>query len=65
MADNKDGRPGEDIRERAFQFSCRIVKFCARLYEIGGIARAMAPQLLDAGTALYPIFKTIEDPPNS
>jgi len=33
------------------------VKFCARLYELGGIARAMAPQLLDAGTALYPMLE--------
>jgi four helix bundle protein len=50
-------RPGEDIRERAFRFSCRIVKFCQRLYELGGIARAMAPQLLNAGTALYPMLQ--------
>ena len=50
-------RPGEDIRERAFRFSCRIVKFCQRLYELGGIARAMAPQLLNAGTALYPMLE--------
>jgi len=33
------------------------VKFCQRLYELGGIARAMAPQLLNAGTALYPMLE--------
>ena len=48
---------GNDIRERAFRFACRVVKFCQQLYELGGIARAMAPQLLDAGTALYPMLE--------
>ena len=53
----EDCQRGEDIRERAFRFSCRVVKFCQRLYEIGGLARAMAPQLLNAGTALYPMLE--------
>jgi hypothetical protein len=28
-------RRGQDIRDRAFRFACRIVKFCERLYQIG------------------------------
>lgn len=30
---------GRDIRDRAFAFACRIVKFCQKLYEVGGVAR--------------------------
>ena len=48
---------GEDIRERAFRFGCCVVKFCEKLYERGGIAREMAPQVLNAGTALYPMLE--------
>jgi len=44
---------GEDIRDRAFAFACRIVRFCQRLYDTGGVARMMASQLLGAGTALF------------
>ena len=46
-------RTGQDIRDRAFRFACRIVKFCETLYQIGGVARLMAPQLLSCGTSLY------------
>jgi four helix bundle protein len=42
---------GQDIRDRAFEFACRIVRFCQKLYEVGGIARMMAPQLLACGTS--------------
>lgn len=45
---------GQDIRDRAFAFACRIVRFCQALYDAGGVARLMARQLLDAGTALFP-----------
>jgi len=48
---------GREIRERAFRFGCRIVSFCEQLYTLGGVARAMAPQLLNAGTALYPMLE--------
>jgi len=48
---------GREIRERAFRFGCRIVIFCERLHAIGGVAKAMAPQLLNAGTALYPMLE--------
>ena len=42
---------GQDIRDRTFEFACRIVRFCEKLYDSGGIARMMAPQLLDCGTS--------------
>ena len=48
---------GKDIRERAFRFGCNIIGFCAKLDAIGGIAKAMMPQLLNAGTALYPMLE--------
>jgi four helix bundle protein len=57
VAISEDSTPGADIRERAFRFGCGIVKFCEKLYRIGGIARDMAPQLLNAGTALYPMLE--------
>ncbi len=50
-------RAGENIRERSFQFGCRIIEFVKSLYDEGGIARAMALQLLRAGTALYPMLE--------
>jgi four helix bundle protein len=53
----EDKSPGADIRERAFLFGCEVVKFCAKLYKLGGVARDMAPQLLNAGTALYPMLE--------
>lgn len=40
----------QDIRDRTFEFACRIVRFCEKLYESGGIARMMAQQLLDCST---------------
>ena len=45
------------IRDRTFEFACRIVKFCERLHESGGIARIMAPQLLDCGTSPSPMME--------
>jgi four helix bundle protein len=42
---------GQDIRDRTFEFACRIVRFCRTLYDSGGIARMMAPQLLNCGTS--------------
>jgi len=42
---------GQDIRDRAFEFGCQIVRFCQRLYDLGGIARMMVPQLLNCGTS--------------
>jgi four helix bundle protein len=48
---------GTDIRERSFRFGCRIVSLSRTLSEAGGIARLMTPQLLRAGTALYPMLE--------
>ena len=48
---------GQDIRERAFKFACRVVTFCDQLVKTGGIARLMAAQLLDSGTALYAMLE--------
>jgi len=46
------GRYGQDIRDRAFRFGCRIVIFCRRLDEEGGVARTLAPQLVRCGTSI-------------
>jgi four helix bundle protein len=48
---------GQAIRERSFRFACRIVTFCDQLVRAGGIARLMAAQLLDSGTALYAMLE--------
>ena len=37
---------GQDIRERAFNFACRVVTLCQKLYETGGVSRMVVPQLL-------------------
>jgi four helix bundle protein len=42
---------GQDIRDRSFQFACRVVAFCETLYNRGDVARVMAPQLLRSGTS--------------
>jgi four helix bundle protein len=43
---------GQNIRERAFEFACRVVRFCERLYEGGGVGRVMAPQLVNCSTSV-------------
>jgi four helix bundle protein len=43
---------GQDIRDRAFEFACRVVRFCQRLYEGGGVGRVMTPQLLNSSTSV-------------
>ena len=42
---------GQDIRERTFEFACRVVKFCENLYEGGGVGRVMVPQLVNCSTS--------------
>ena len=37
---------GQDIRDRAFRFACRVVRFCQQLSDGGGVGRLMVPQLL-------------------
>jgi hypothetical protein len=44
-------QPPWDIRERAFQFSCDIVKFCRTFRKESGCQR-IADQLQDAGTSV-------------
>jgi four helix bundle protein len=46
------GSYGQDIRDRSFRFACRIVEFCKRLVNDGGVARILAPQLLRCGTSV-------------
>ena len=46
-----EDRPPWDIRERAFQFACDIVRFCQKLVKEPG-CRGIADQLLDAGTSV-------------
>jgi len=43
---------GQDIRDRAFEFACRVVEYCDRAIRRGGVARIMAPQLVHASTSL-------------
>jgi four helix bundle protein len=43
---------GQDIRERAFEFACRVVSFCEKLWEGGGVGRVMAPQLVSCSTSM-------------
>jgi len=57
MSSDGTFKAGQDVRNRAFRFACRIVKFCERLYQIGGVAKLMAPQLLNCATALLPMLE--------
>ena len=43
---------GQDIRDRAFAFACRVVRFCQKLYDAGGVGRMMVPQLINCSTSL-------------
>jgi four helix bundle protein len=43
---------GQDIRDRAFEFACGVVEFCKHLYDAGGVARLMVPQLINCSTSL-------------
>src|SRR4051812_39020188 len=43
---------GADIRARAFQFGCRSIELSEKLYQTGGVARFVVPQLLRAGTSV-------------
>jgi four helix bundle protein len=40
------------IAKRAFEFACRIVKLCERLWQNGPAARKIANQLFDSGTSI-------------
>jgi four helix bundle protein len=43
---------GQDIRNRAFAFACRVVNFCKKLYDNGGVGRMIVPQLINCSTSL-------------
>ena len=43
---------GENIRQRAFEFACNVVKFCDDLYQQPGVGRVMAPQLVRCATSV-------------
>ena len=49
---NETLEPGYDFRVRTFAFACQVVEFCKRLYEQGGVARQMAPQLVNCATSV-------------
>jgi four helix bundle protein len=42
---------GQDIRDRAFAFACRVVMFCQGLYDRGGVGRMLVPQIVDCATS--------------
>jgi four helix bundle protein len=42
---------GQDIRDRAFEFACRVVMLCQKLYEGGGVGRMLVYQLLTCSGA--------------
>jgi len=42
---------GQDIRNRAFAYSCRVVDFCEQLATAGGVGRLMIPQLLNCSVS--------------
>ena len=44
--------PGQEIRDRTFEFACRIAAFCGALSQERGVAPLMARQLLNCGTAV-------------
>ena len=44
--------PSRIIAERSFEFACRIVKLCEKLWRRGPAARRFADQLFDSGTSI-------------
>jgi len=42
---------GQDIRDRTFEFACRVVAFCEEVYAKGGVGRIMVPQLVNCSTS--------------
>lgn len=44
--------PSRIIAERAFEFACRIVPVCDRLWRRGFAGRKIADQLFDCGTSI-------------
>jgi four helix bundle protein len=43
---------GQDIRDRTFVFACRVVRFCQKVYDAGGVGRVMVPQIVNCSTSI-------------
>jgi four helix bundle protein len=43
---------GDDVRERAFQFACRVVELHDSLWARGGSGRVLSAQLLRSGSSI-------------
>jgi four helix bundle protein len=43
---------GRDIRERAFDFACRLVVFAKALRSEGGVGALLVPQIVSSGTSV-------------
>jgi four helix bundle protein len=43
---------GQDIRDRAFEFACAVVRFCEALEEERRVGRLMVPQLLSCSLSI-------------
>ena len=52
MSASPDGDYGQDVRDRAFRFACRTVRFCDQIWKHGGAARVLAPQLVRCSTSI-------------
>jgi four helix bundle protein len=49
--DSSKYQSGQDIRDRTFEFACSAVGLCEQLYERGGVARMLVPQIVACSTA--------------
>lgn len=52
MTESPYGAYGQDLRDRAFRFACRTVRFSGALWTQGGMARILAPQLVRCATSI-------------
>jgi len=52
MTTQPSRRSPQDIRERTFEFACRIVRLHQYLHKKGGTQRAIGAQVLDSGTSI-------------
>ena len=43
---------GQEIRDRTFRFACSVVRLCQTLYDAGGVAKLLAPQLINCSTSV-------------
>ena len=49
---SRAGYSGQDIRDRAFTFACRVVRFGQHVMESRGVGRLLVPQLVGCSTAV-------------